>query len=284
LLGLRPPQLWKPLPGPQTKALDCQADELFYGGAAGGGKTDLLLGLALTEHKKSLFLRRLAVDLTAAVDRLRVIVGSRGHWRFSGHGGRLILDGRSLELAGCEHETDKFKYQGRDHDLKLLDELPHFSRDQYRFIIGWNRTTIPGQRCRVVAAGNPPATAEARWVIEEWAPWLDEYYPDPAKPGELRWYTTGEDGKTIWQKSDGIAHVLGPPSEASTPQNREGGPSHVKRFVRLSSSRYPSLQLTTRANYLYNLLVTQGLRELDHRQVLNRKSFDSLNELLHLFC
>ena len=27
-----------PLPGPQTAAYDCEADELFYGGAQGGGK------------------------------------------------------------------------------------------------------------------------------------------------------------------------------------------------------------------------------------------------------
>lgn len=37
---------WRPLPGPQTMAYSSPADELFYGGAAGGGKTDLLLGVA----------------------------------------------------------------------------------------------------------------------------------------------------------------------------------------------------------------------------------------------
>jgi hypothetical protein len=30
-----------PNPGPQTRAFLCEADELFYGGEAGGGKTDL---------------------------------------------------------------------------------------------------------------------------------------------------------------------------------------------------------------------------------------------------
>ena len=50
--------LWTPLPGPQTLAYHTPADELFYGGAAGGGKTDLLLGLAATAHHNSLILRR----------------------------------------------------------------------------------------------------------------------------------------------------------------------------------------------------------------------------------
>jgi hypothetical protein len=42
---------WVPNPGPQTQAFLCEADELLYGGEAGGGKTDLGIGLALTSHK-----------------------------------------------------------------------------------------------------------------------------------------------------------------------------------------------------------------------------------------
>src|SRR5262245_34283594 len=37
---------WQPEPGPQQTAYDSAADIVLYGGAAGGGKTDLLLGLA----------------------------------------------------------------------------------------------------------------------------------------------------------------------------------------------------------------------------------------------
>src|SRR4051812_20492140 len=47
---------WVPNPGPQTQAFVCEADELFYGGEA-GRKKDLGVGLALTEHKRSLLLR-----------------------------------------------------------------------------------------------------------------------------------------------------------------------------------------------------------------------------------
>ena len=70
-----------------------------------------------------------------------------------------------------------------------------FLESQYRFIIGWNRSTSPEQRCRVIVASNPPTTAEGLWVVKYWAPWLDRTHPNPAKPGELRWFTTvnGED-------------------------------------------------------------------------------------------
>ena len=37
---------------------------------------------------------------------------------------------------------------------------------------------------------NPPTTEEGRWVIRYFAPWLDDEHPNPAEPGELRWFTT----------------------------------------------------------------------------------------------
>jgi hypothetical protein len=210
---------------------------LFYGGAAGGGKTDLVLGLALTAHQNSLFLRRLAVDLKAAVRRLKAIAGPAGRWSGSGHGGTLRFRGRLIELAGCEHEDDRQKYQGQDHDLKLFDELSHFSRTQYRFIIGWNRSADPRQRCRVVAGGNPPLNPEGRWVVEEWAPWLDSQSPDPAAPGEQRWYTV-IDEKTVWFRTgEEIVHK----GERIRPRSRTFIPALLQDNPALSAGNYRSV-------------------------------------------
>jgi hypothetical protein len=60
----------------------------------------------------------------------------------------------------------------------------------------WNRSTRKGQRCRVVATGNPPTTAAGRWVVRYWAPWLDRKHPNPAMPGELRWFAM-IDGESV---------------------------------------------------------------------------------------
>lgn len=57
------------------------------------------------------------------------------------------------------------------------------------------RTDNPNIRQRVVAAGNPPTTAEEEWVKRYWAAWLDPQHLNPAKPGELRWYVTNERGE-----------------------------------------------------------------------------------------
>jgi hypothetical protein len=80
--------------------------------------------------------------------------------------------------------------------LKFFDEISDFTESQYRFIIIWNRSAAPGQRCRVIGAGNPPTQPEGLWVIKYWGPWLDPTHPNPAMPGELRWYLGTEDGDT----------------------------------------------------------------------------------------
>lgn len=190
--------VWVPNPGPQTLAYFSEADEIFYGGGAGGGKTDLLLGLSLTAHRRALILRREGTDLGAVESRMEEIIGGR-----QGYNGNLKIlryadpggVSRFLEMGSCPHEKDKFSYQGQPHDLKAFDEITQFTESQYRYIIGWNRTTVEGQRCRVVCAGNPPSTAEGQWVKRRWRPWLDPQYQHPAAPGELCWFTTinGED-------------------------------------------------------------------------------------------
>jgi len=187
---------WKPNPGPQTEAYHSKADELFYGGQAGGGKSDLLVGLSLVEHQKSLVLRRTNKEATKMVERFTEILGSRDGWNGQDHIWRLG-DDRVIDISGCQHEDDKQKFKGTPHDLICFDEVSDFTETQYRFIIGWNRSADKAQRCRVVVAGNPPTTPEGLWVLKYWAPWLDPAHPNPAKNGELRWFTTidGEDAE-----------------------------------------------------------------------------------------
>lgn len=180
---------WLPNPGQQQIAFDSPADELFYGGTAGGGKSDLLLGAALTAHKRSLILRRTNKEASRFIRRFSEMVGHRDGWN-----GQLQTftfdDGKIVEFGGCQLEEDRQKFKGEPKDLIGFDEVSDFTESQFRFIKGWNRSSQKGQRCRVICVGNPPTTAEGFWVVQYWAPWLDETHPNPAKPGELRWFTT----------------------------------------------------------------------------------------------
>lgn len=189
-------QRWVPNPGPQMNGYFTEADELFYGGQAGGGKTDLLVGLSLTAHRRSLLLRRTNKEANKLVERFVEILGSRKGWNGQDDIWRLE-DGRIIDISGCQHEDDKQKHKGTPHDLIGFDEVSDFTETQFRFLIGWNRSVDQGQRCRVVATGNPPTTPEGLWVMRYWAPWLDPRHPCPAGHGELRWFTTiaGDDAE-----------------------------------------------------------------------------------------
>lgn len=179
---------WVPNLGPQSDAYFTLADETFYGGQAGGGKTDLGLGLAITGHQRSLILRRINKDAVKLVERASDIIGHRNG--YNGQLQRWRFGKRLIEFGGCEQEADKQRYKGDPHDLIVFDEGSDFLESQFRFIIGWNRSSDPKQRCRVLVTSNPPTTAAGLWVIKYWAAWLDPNHPNPAKPGELRWYTT----------------------------------------------------------------------------------------------
>lgn len=119
-----------------------------------------------------------------------------GRWNGQQHTWRDLPGDRVIEFGGCVFEQDKQNYKGRPHDLLVFDELPDFTETQYLFICAWNRTTIPGQRVRIVNTGNPPSTVEGEWVIRRWSPWLDPQHPHPARPTELRWFAV-VDGREI---------------------------------------------------------------------------------------
>lgn len=206
---------WRPLPsGPQALAYESQADIIGYGGAAGGGKTDLACGKAITRHQKVMMLRRVGTELTGINDRLIELFGTRdGYngkdniWRRSRFDGKPL----QIELGAVPNLGDEKKFQGRPHDLLVFDEAANFLEIQVRFLLGWLRSVDPTQKCQALLTFNPPTSAEGRWIIQFFAPWLDKKYPNPAKPGELRYAAMIPDdrggAKDMWVE-DGRPFVL----------------------------------------------------------------------------
>lgn len=192
-----PDQAWYPNAGPQTEAYLSKADILLYGGQPGGGKSALLLGLGLTQHKRSLIVRKQFTDLEAIVDNLQGILKSgqgiaRGNRpRYKGADGRII----SFQGMASDGGIDTGK-QGNAFDLIGVDEAAQMPENDVRLLIGWNRTTEKNQRCRIVLASNPPVNSTGDWLGTFFAPWLDPKYPNPAKFGELRWFIFNAEGKS----------------------------------------------------------------------------------------
>lgn len=189
---------WVPNPGPQTAAYFSEADCLLYGGEPGGGKSQLILGLAFNEHERSLVMRRQYGDLDRLIEDALKIHGSRLGFNGSPPPRLRISDKQLINFRAAQRIGDEQSTMGQGRDLLGIDEATHFAESQIRFLMGWVRTETPGQRCRTVLATNPPLAAEGLWVNKMFAPWLDPQYPNPARPGELRWVVSDEDGNDEW--------------------------------------------------------------------------------------
>lgn len=252
--------VWQPDPRnkPQMQAYLSEADIMLFGGQAGGGKSDLLVGLALTLHRKSVIFRREAKDLQNIEERLTQLAGRDG-WNST----LKILRRKDLviELSHLEAPGSEQSWQGRDHDLYGFDEGAQLSREKVQFVIGWNRSVIPDQRCRVVIASNPPMSGEGEWLIEWFAPWIDPAYPKPAKDGELRWAVTAfdRDASTLWVESGAplffttdIDYRLATPEEIEARHERVKTPL-TRTFIRSRLDNNPYLAGTDYRSRLQNM-------------------------------
>ncbi len=220
---------WIPSPGPQTDAYFSKADVLLYGGEPGGGKTDLILGLAFNCHHRSLIMRRQYTDLGGIVDRLLEING--GKQGFNGSPPpSLRRDKINIDLGAVNSIGDENHFIGRPRDLLGLDEATQFAEQQVRLLMGWVRSEKEGQRTRVVLGTNPPLTSEGLWIIKMFAPWLDDAFPHPAKPGELRWVVTDEDGDRWVDGPESVdvgGRVVYPTSRTFIPSSVDDNPFYA---------------------------------------------------------
>ena len=146
-------------------------------------------------------------------------------------------------------ETNHYISAGGFINKNCFDEITHFSRSQYRYLTLWLRSTIPGQRCRIICTGNPPTTSEGWWVIEHWKPWLDETYHAPAVPGELRWAVPKDDDSDselfFASQDEALEHVLTlskPPRDSKgeliKPRSRTFIPAKMEDIPELANSGY----------------------------------------------
>ena len=157
----------------QQEAFDSEATEIMYGGAAGGGKSHLMRMSAITwcaeiPGLQVYLFRRIRDDLVK--NHMEGPSGFReflAGWVECGFV-QIVEDeirfwnGSKIYLCHCKDEKDRFKYQGAEIHLLLIDELTHFTDKIYRFLRNRVRMvgiTVPekynGRFPRIICGANP---------------------------------------------------------------------------------------------------------------------------------
>lgn len=163
--------------------------EAFYGGAAGGGKSDTLLMAALqyadAPKYSALILRRTFADLAkpgALLDRSREwLAGSGARWNEQKKQWRFP-NGGILAFGYLENDADVYQYASAEYQYIAFDELTQFSSRQYTFLFSrLRRLADSNVPLRMRSASNPGGIG-ADWVYQRFIP--DDWQPEDAE--ELR--------------------------------------------------------------------------------------------------
>lgn len=179
-------KIWGPNKGKQSLYLSLPDSifEQFYGGQAGGGKSEALLmrpilrqwineprfqGIILRrtfrELEESLIERSLRGGMLADGSILPSFCDFGGEYNKGNHKWRF-KSGATLTFGHAEEESDIRKYDTAEYQYCAFDELTSFTEFQYKFMaFSRVRSTIAGVPALVCSASNPGNIGH-RWVRE----------------------------------------------------------------------------------------------------------------------
>lgn len=252
----------KPQPGPQEQFLSSSADIVFYGGAAGGGKTWALLLEPLrhigNKDFGAVIFRRESTQIVAEGglwDESETIyphlgadsrLSPRHQWRFPSDA--------VVTMTHMQHEKDRTAWQGAQIPLIEFDELTHFTRKQFFYMLSRNRSTC-GVKPYIRATMNPvPDDDPVGGWVHEFVGWYigDDGYAIEERSGVVRWFTVVND-ELRWADTPGELIEAYPDSEP-------------KSFTFIKSSVYDNkILLAADPGYIANL---KALPKVEREQLL----------------
>lgn len=195
----------RPQEGFQQKFLSSKADIVIGGGGAGGGKTYALLLDPLRSSQDPNFgaviFRRTTPQikneggLWDTSEELFPLLGAEPRytslqWLFPG--------GMKISFMHLEYEKDKMNHQGAQYPWIGFDELTHFTKGQFFYLMTRNRSPH-GIPTSIRATCNPDPDS---WVADLIKWWIDPEtgFPIPERDGVLRYFTV-DSGHLVWGDS-----------------------------------------------------------------------------------
>lgn len=197
----------RPQEGFQHEFLSSQADIVIGGGAAGAGKTFVLLleplrymnvkgfgGVIFRRTYPQIVLEGGLWDTTKGIYQS---VGLSSNytaleWRAD--------NGNKIKFSHLQHEKNIYDYQGSQIPFIAFDELTHFTEKMFFYLLSRNRS-LCGVKPYVRATCNPDPDSWVKRLIQ-W--WIDEKtgFPIKERVGKIRYFTR-DNNAIVWGDSAG---------------------------------------------------------------------------------
>jgi len=181
--------VWEAQPGPQSSAITAKfIDELFFGGARGGGKSDYLLGdflsdVGIGQAWRGIIFRKTYNELEELQIRAKELFPETGAVYKSASSGEYPFancwywpTGATLKMRYLEHERDADAYQGHQYAWIGFDELTnHATPYGYNKLKACLRNSS-GIHGRIRSGGNPGGKGHI-WVKARFIDCAAPYHP-----------------------------------------------------------------------------------------------------------
>lgn len=205
--------VFKAQEGKQKMALDTKADVMIYGGAAGSGKSRLILLKALKyaahdPNFEGVLFRRTSPPLRGAGGLFTEAkkLYSQLRPRIREKDMEVIFEqtkGGTLKFTHLENEGDaEGNHQGLQYSMVAFDELTHFTQTQFLYLLGRLRSASETDSF-CMASTNPDPDS---WVLS-WVEWYldEEGYPREDRCGQIRYFVIVEDKPVFADTAEELA-------------------------------------------------------------------------------